>query len=362
MDDVNRDFSSWLRAPGHKAWLAQEGNRLLGFARAAKLPQGFGNLDDHGRLPAHAVAETMNTARMTHSFALAHINGIPGCAEWVDHGVAALAGPLRDAEHGGWFAKPLEQGADTGKAAYLHAFVALAASSAVVARRPGAQALLDQAQLFEGHADAMSAGEEGHLTLAVEESLIGEPLEELIVDFEAEFPQLELELLNPARSDIIRLIEQGRVDIGLLISILDAPKGFRILPLREMIMVAVASPKHPLAAFDLLTFDELIHHRQLVLTSRDGDVLPNEQLSHSVWKIESQYGLVDLVRRSLGWAWAPQHMVQGLINDGELKMLSLEGGCDQYHRPVDLITSATYREGKAGQWLCERLPQLSFFV
>jgi len=227
---------------------------------------------------------------------------------------------------------------------------------------PQAQALLDQAQLFEGHADAMSAGEEGHLTLAVEESLIGEPLEELIVDFEAEFPQLELELLNPARSDIIRLIEQGRVDIGLLISILDAPKGFRILPLREMIMVAVASPKHPLAAFDLLTFDELIHHRQLVLTSRDGDVLPNEQLSHSVWKIESQYGLVDLVRRSLGWAWAPQHMVQGLINDGELKMLSLEGGCDQYHRPVDLITSATYREGKAGQWLCERLPQLSFFV
>lgn len=145
MDDLNHEFSSWLRSPGHKAWLAQEGNRLLAFARAARMPQGFGNLDDHGRLPADAVAETMNTARMTHSFALAHINGIPGCAEWVDHGVAALAGPLRDAEHGGWFAKPLEQGADTGKAAYLHAFVALAASSAVVARRPGAQALLDQA-------------------------------------------------------------------------------------------------------------------------------------------------------------------------------------------------------------------------
>lgn len=149
MDDVNRDFSSWLRAPGHKAWLAQEGNRLLGFARAAKLPQGFGNLDDHGRLPAHAVAETMNTARMTHSFAMAHINGIPGFAELVDHGVAALAGPLRDAEHGGWFAKPLDQTdgspANTGKAAYLHAFVALAASSAVVAQRPGAKALLEQA-------------------------------------------------------------------------------------------------------------------------------------------------------------------------------------------------------------------------
>ncbi|MDC6383599.1 AGE family epimerase/isomerase [Pseudomonas graminis] len=145
MDDVNRDFSSWLRSPGHTAWLMQEGNRLLAFAKASKLPQGFGNLDDLGRLPADAVAETMNTARMTHSFAMAHINGIPGCAALVDHGIAALAGPLRDAEHGGWFARPLDHSADTGKNAYLHAFVALAASSAVVARRPGAQALLEDA-------------------------------------------------------------------------------------------------------------------------------------------------------------------------------------------------------------------------
>ncbi|HEY0289664.1 MAG TPA: AGE family epimerase/isomerase [Pseudomonas sp.] len=145
MDHVNRGFSSWLQSPGHKAWLAQEGERLLAFAKAAKLPLGFGNLDDHGRLPADAIAQTMNTARMTHSFALAHINGIPGCAAWVDHGIAALAGPLRDAEHGGWFAKPLQHSTDTGKAAYLHAFVALAASSAVVAKRPGARALLEQA-------------------------------------------------------------------------------------------------------------------------------------------------------------------------------------------------------------------------
>ena len=152
MDDVNREFSSWLRSPGHTAWLTQEGNRLLAFAKASKLPQGFGNLDDFGRLPADAVAETMNTARMTHSFAMAHINGIPGCAALVDHGIAALAGPLRDAEHGGWFAKPLEHSTETGKAAYLHAFVALAASSAVVARRPGAQALLEQAiQVITGH-------------------------------------------------------------------------------------------------------------------------------------------------------------------------------------------------------------------
>nr|BFE90911.1 AGE family epimerase/isomerase [Pseudomonas brassicacearum subsp. brassicacearum] len=145
MDTFQPAFSSWLNAPAHQQWLADEGLRLLAFAKASKLADGFGNLDEGGHLPADARAETMNTARMTHSFAMAHIQGLPGFAELVDHGVQALSGSLRDAEHGGWFAttRPDEDGA--GKAAYLHAFVALAASSAVVAQRPGAQALLDEA-------------------------------------------------------------------------------------------------------------------------------------------------------------------------------------------------------------------------
>jgi sulfoquinovose isomerase len=145
MDNKNHTFSSWLRAPAHHEWLAREGSRLLSFAKASRLPQGFGNLDARGVLPADARAETMNTARMTHSFAMAHVRGIPGCAALVDHGIAALAGPLRDAEHGGWFSGPLDDGRKADKQAYLHAFVALAASSAVVAGRAGAQELLSDA-------------------------------------------------------------------------------------------------------------------------------------------------------------------------------------------------------------------------
>ena len=137
--------SSWLNAPAHHAWLAAEGQRLLAFAKASRLPDGFGNLDANGHLPANARAETMNTARMTHSFAMAHAMGLPGYAELVEHGVAALSGPLRDSEHGGWFASPHAVDGNSGKAAYLHAFVALAASSAVVAGAPGAHALLNDA-------------------------------------------------------------------------------------------------------------------------------------------------------------------------------------------------------------------------
>ena len=144
MDRLELDFSSWLNAPTHRQWLADEGLRLLAFARASRLPEGFGYLDEHGVL-TRAPAQLLITARMTHSFALAHVQGLPGFADLIDHGLSALRGCLRDHQHGGWYATAHHADSDTGKAAYLHAFVALAASSAVVAGRPGAETLLADA-------------------------------------------------------------------------------------------------------------------------------------------------------------------------------------------------------------------------
>ncbi len=126
--------------------LAAECDRLLDFGRGSAVDGGFGYLDDDGRpVPDRPVALWI-TCRMTHVYSLGHLLGREGCAALADHGVAALRGPLRDAERGGWWA---EVGADgpvtTAKTAYEHAFVVLAASSAAAAGRPGAGELLAEA-------------------------------------------------------------------------------------------------------------------------------------------------------------------------------------------------------------------------
>jgi sulfoquinovose isomerase len=158
MNRLEPDFSSWLNAPAHHQWLAHEGLRLLGFARAARLPEGFGYLNELGVLTP-APAELLITTRMTHSFALAHLQGLPGFAALIDHGVSALAGCLQDHANGGWYASANHADGNTTKAAYLHAFVALAASSAVVAGRPGAEPLLAQAiAIIEAHFWSESEG------------------------------------------------------------------------------------------------------------------------------------------------------------------------------------------------------------
>jgi sulfoquinovose isomerase len=178
MDDVPDASSSdetIVRAPG--AWttpspaqpsanfLDAEMHRLLRFAEGASAPGGgFGNLDDDGRLQPEQPIETWVSTRMTYCFALGSLAGREGDADRVDHGLTALlhGGCLRDDVNEGWYssarpaAGPWDRAprpiVDDTKAAYAHAFVVLAASAAVVAGRPDAEALLaDALAIVEQH-------------------------------------------------------------------------------------------------------------------------------------------------------------------------------------------------------------------
>ena len=85
------------------------------------------------------------TCRMTHVFSLGHMLGRAGCDSLADHGVAALRERFRDPVNGGWYASVAADGPTTrSKTAYPHAFVVLAATSAMCAGRPGARELLDE--------------------------------------------------------------------------------------------------------------------------------------------------------------------------------------------------------------------------
>jgi len=138
----------WMAQDGHRKWLDDQARSLTRFAAASVRGEGgFWWLDDDGRPDTLEPLHTWIACRMTHVFGLGHLRGDPGAAAIADHGVAALDLLLRDPEHGGWFSSvaPGGEPVDTTKAAYPHAFVVLAASTAVRAGRPGARRLLDDA-------------------------------------------------------------------------------------------------------------------------------------------------------------------------------------------------------------------------
>ena len=132
----------------NRAFLKQECEELLGFGRCFASPEGGSYwLGDDGTPWKQKNRETWITCRMAHVYSLGTMLGYPGSEELVDAGLRGLTGELQDKEHDGWYAAVTAAGEKLGpKQCYAHAFVILAASSALLAGRPGAKELLEHAK------------------------------------------------------------------------------------------------------------------------------------------------------------------------------------------------------------------------
>ena len=126
-------------------WLNAEADRLaLGVVASRRADGGFGWLDDDFQLVPDRPAETYVTARMTHVAGLEVLRGNDAAANFLDHGMRAFDGPLRDGEFGGWLSSTGPDGT-AEKRAYDHCFVVLAAATATVTGHPRATTLLTKA-------------------------------------------------------------------------------------------------------------------------------------------------------------------------------------------------------------------------
>ena len=139
----------WTGRATHLSWLDAHTRSLLGFgAHVVADGGGAAYLDADGHPVPSAGVQTWITCRTVHVYALGTMLGVPGCGVLARGALAGLTGPLRDPSHGGWFHAVDQHGRPdvaAGKSAYDHAFVLLAATSALLAGLPGAPELLDEA-------------------------------------------------------------------------------------------------------------------------------------------------------------------------------------------------------------------------
>ena len=134
-----------MSKPGTAPWRRVEASRLLNFGRGAELPDGgFGWLGDDGTVDPTQPCPLYINARMTHVFALAHLQGVAGADALAASGIAAFTSRYADTGNGGWVTATDRSGRviDSAKANYAHAHVLLAGASATAAGIPGADAVL----------------------------------------------------------------------------------------------------------------------------------------------------------------------------------------------------------------------------
>ncbi len=131
----------------NKAFLAGICEGLLKFGHAFPSPGGGSYwLGDDGTPWKDRNRETWITARMAHVYCLGTFLGHTGSEELADAALKGLKGELHDKVNGGWYAGLTSDGQILPtKQCYAHAFVILAATSCVLAGRPGAEELLEEA-------------------------------------------------------------------------------------------------------------------------------------------------------------------------------------------------------------------------
>jgi len=131
----------------NKSYLKELREELLRFGRRFPSPEGGAYyLGDDGTPWKDRSRETWITCRMAHVYSMGAMLGYEGCDKLADAALSGLTGELKDKENGGWYAGRTAAGEILpNKQCYAHAFVILAAASGVLAKRPGAGELLQEA-------------------------------------------------------------------------------------------------------------------------------------------------------------------------------------------------------------------------
>ena len=141
------DLKYMIDTQENKIFLENMARDLLRFGEKFPSPSGSSYYLSYDGTPwKDRPRETWITCRMAHVYSIGSLLGYPGSGKLADKAINGLLQELHDDENGGWYsAIASDNHVLPNKQCYAHAFVILAASSAVLAKRENAQKLLEDA-------------------------------------------------------------------------------------------------------------------------------------------------------------------------------------------------------------------------
>lgn len=218
-----------------------------------------------------------------------------------------------------------------------------------------AREVLRQCQRLDSRAQALCAGQEPLLRLALDEAMPYQPVLDALDALAAAFPHLEVQLTSGAQGDVARKLLTDQADLGLLFRHEHMPEALERQALGDVAQVTACSAQHPLARQQGVGRRELARHRQLLIAPLENPYPGGEQIAPQVWRADSFYLLAELLMRGLGWGWLPRHVARYPTYQGLLAELA----CDWV--PPALVVELAWRRnaapGPAARWLAQRLAE-----
>ena len=168
---------------------------------------------------------------------------------------------------------------------------------------------MEQLQEGQQFLAELRAGQRGTIRIGCIESLATALLPALFASFHQQYPNIRLKVRVNHTDELITLVEQGEVELGL---ILDPKQQSELLVVKELFrqpLHLLVSAQHPLVQNEVpaVTLEQIITEPLLVLdeTSRMGQITKRIFAQrglpiHPLVEIESVEGLKEMVRQGIG--------------------------------------------------------------
>lgn len=189
--------------------------------------------------------------------------------------------------------------------------------------------ILANASSLEAQAIAIGTGVEPRIRLGVDTWLSTTKVMEVISDFLAEYPQVEIQLEHQVLQGTWEALTNQRVD--LIVGAV-APKplehGIQSYPLGAAKRVLAISPRHPLAKHHASLTTKDLEATRWVVIKDSSEISPKRDLMPTMPKnillVDSLEAKVAAQIEGLGVGFLPPHVTKPLVADGRLLELELE--------------------------------------
>jgi DNA-binding transcriptional LysR family regulator len=226
-----------------------------------------------------------------------------------------------------------------------------------------ARRILGQVESLERIANAMSAGLEPRLVIAIDPFVPTLMIINLLRDLRSEFPDIAVTLHTEGIGAAERRVIAGTAAIGICALVPLAAMHVEASEVGTIAMVPVAARDHPLALLGgPLGRDQLAQHVQLVLTDPAGDSGPSfNVVSPAPWRFADMGRRLDFLLGGIGWGFMPLQLVKAHLAAGDLVMLPVDPDSHLLSElNLFVIQNRKRVPGLAAQWLLERIKALEW--
>jgi DNA-binding transcriptional LysR family regulator len=219
-----------------------------------------------------------------------------------------------------------------------------------------AEQVLAASDRLARHAAGLARGQEARLTLALSDAYQPKQYEARLQELDQRFPDLQFESLIAEQADVLDLVSQGRVQLGLLAAQPAYPPHIahaRLATSSEFGLFVATG--HPLSELPRVRPEDLSRWRLLRLSSVAHDEASSDDLPGSggrCWAAPDYLMLLEMARLGFGWAELPRQLVEGYGFAGLHEL-----PCNGWPRRVvvDAVWSRQRELGPVAAWLLERL-------